>query len=162
MPLTMDAGQLMRELAGLGARLLPDAIEGYLAGTLQPLPQDDSRATYAPLITRETGRIDWRASALAIHNLVRGTQPWPGAFTTFPDGRLLKIHRTHPVMDMDLAVPARTAPPGTVIAASPAGITVATGDGALNLLEIQPQNGRRLSCRDCAHNYPVGLHFGGA
>lgn len=87
----IDAGQLSGRLAGMGAELLPQALEDYLAGRLVATAQDDSLATKAPIMTRETGEIDWTQSARAIHNLVRGTTPWPGAYT-WCDGKRLKIH----------------------------------------------------------------------
>lgn len=158
---TMDAGQLMDALAKLGAELLPEAIEGLLTGRLQPIPQHHEQATYAAMINRQTGLIDWNQPARVIHNLVRGTYPWPGAWTTLPDGKRLKIHRTAVSADPAQLEAARLAQPGRVIAARPAGITIATPDGAINLLEVQPEGGKRLSSADCAHNYPIGIQLGG-
>ena len=77
-PPDMDAGQLMDALAMLGADLLPKAIQGLLDHTLEPVPQDESQATYAAMVNRETGHIDWTRPAADIHNQVRGTYPWPG------------------------------------------------------------------------------------
>ena len=158
---TMDAGQLMDALAALGAELLPAAISGLLEGRIKPVPQQHEKATYAAMINRQTGQIDWLKSAQTIHNLVRGTYPWPGAWTTLPDGKRLKVHRTAVCMEPTLVAASRLALPGSVLAASPAAITVATADGAVNLLEIQPEGGKRLSSADCAHNYPIGLQLGG-
>jgi methionyl-tRNA formyltransferase len=170
-PPDMDAGQLMDALATLGADLLPTAISGLLDHTLTPVQQDESKATYAAMVNRETGHIDWTRSAEVIHNLVRGTYPWPGAWTTLPDGKRLKIHRTAVIDKNDLqALTGQHAPgtiqtgqhaPGTILAAQKSGITVAAGTGAINLLEIQPEGGKRLKSQDCAHNYSVGLLLGG-
>lgn len=165
LPITadLDGGQLMDALAQLGADLLPAAITGVLDGTLLPVPQDHSRATYAAMVNRQTGQIDWQCSAQQIHNLVRGTYPWPGAWTILPDGKRLKIHRTR-VSQADTDHPATgisTAVPGTILHARPTGITVATGDGAVDLLEIQPEGGKRLAAADCAHNYQPGIVLGG-
>ncbi|NCA98696.1 MAG: methionyl-tRNA formyltransferase [Clostridia bacterium] len=157
----MDAGQLMDALATLGADLLPEAIEGLLAHTLQPIPQDESKATYAAMINRETGLIDWTRPAEDIHNRVRGTYPWPGAWTTLPDGKRLKIHRTAVVSGDSPPTHAHQHTPGTILAAQKTGITIAAGTGAIDLLEIQPEGGKRLKSQDCAHNYPVGLQLGG-
>lgn len=159
----LNGGQLMDALAQLGADLLPEAISGFLDGTLRPVPQDHSRATYAAMVNRQTGQIDWQRSAQQIHNLVRGTYPWPGAWTTLPDGKRLKIHRTR--LSQLPASYAITNPgpvqPGTIVQSRPTGITVASGDGAVDLLEIQPEGGKRLSAADCAHNYQTGLVLGG-
>lgn len=160
-PQTMDAGQLMDTLARLGADKLPEALEGFVSGHLKPVPQDHSQATYAAMVSRETGRIDWNRPAQAIHDLVRGTYPWPGAWTEMPDGKRLKIHRTSVTTDPVLLELAINMTPGSVISARPAGITVATAQGAVDLLDIQPEGGKRLSSADCAHNYKQGMQFGG-
>ncbi len=157
--LNLDAGQLMDALANLGADLLPVAIEGVISGTLQPIPQNHEQATYAAMVNRQTGEIDWQKSALKIHNLVRGTYPWPGAWTTLPDGKRLKIHRA--CLSPDVVTIDPSTPSGTVIAANPKGITVACGRGTLDLLEIQPEGGKRLKVADCAHNYLPGTRLGG-
>jgi methionyl-tRNA formyltransferase len=160
-PPDMDAGQLMDALATLGADLLPKAIQGLLDHTLEPMHQDESQATYAAMVNRETGHIDWTRPAAAIHNQVRGTYPWPGAWTTLPDGKRLKIHRTAVANGDHLVTGATQNIPGTILAAQKNGITVATGQGTIDLLEIQPEGGKRLKSQDCAHNYPVGLQLGG-
>jgi len=160
-PPDMDAGQLMDALAMLGADLLPKAIQGLLDHTLEPVPQDESQATYAAMVNRETGHIDWTRPATVIHNQVRGTYPWPGAWTTLPDGKRLKIHRTVVINEDRLITETPQNTPGTILSAQKNGITVATGQGAIDLLEIQPEGGKRLKSQDCAHNYPVGLQLGG-
>lgn len=155
----IDAGQLSGRLAGMGAELLPQALEDYLAGRLVATAQDDSLATKAPIMTRETGEIDWTQSARAIHNLVRGTTPWPGAYT-WCDGKRLKIHRTEVRSDESLADPCPAAP-GTVCDCGGDVISVACGKGVLNLLEIQTESGRRMFSSACSHNYRLGQTMGG-
>ncbi|MDD2534540.1 MAG: methionyl-tRNA formyltransferase [Eubacteriales bacterium] len=158
---TLDAGQLMDQLAVLGADLLPGAIEGVLAGTIQPVLQDPSKATYAAMITRQTGLVDWQQSASTIHNLIRGTYPWPGAWTTLPDGRRLKLHRAHVTSPNDLAELSTSGYlSGQIIATRPEGITVLTGDGSLDIVDIQPEGGRRMLTSECFHNYAIGLQLG--
>jgi len=80
-------------LAGMGAELLVDTLDRLAAGDITPIPQDDSQATYAPLLKKKDGEIDWHRSAMAIERLIRGMTPWPGAYT-FQEGRRLKIFRT--------------------------------------------------------------------
>src|SRR4051812_27578517 len=87
------AVELGKRLAVLGADLLVQTLSGLAACSIVPEKQDNAQATYAPLIKKEDGRLDWSQSALAIHNRVRGLQPWPGAFTTFR-GQPLHIWRS--------------------------------------------------------------------
>ncbi len=91
--LDMDAPELSRRLAESGAPLMVETLKRLRDGTITPEPQDDSKTTYAPLLSKEMGEIDWRKPALEVHNLVRGLAPWPGTFTTFRDQKL-KIIRT--------------------------------------------------------------------
>jgi methionyl-tRNA formyltransferase len=109
---------------------------------------------------RETGEIDWSQSAWTIHNLIRGTYPWPGAWTWYGQKRL-KVHRARVCHDPELEAAARGVQPGTICACGAEGIQVACGEGVLDLLEIQSENGRRMLCRDCAHNYRFGQRMGG-
>lgn len=155
----IDAGTLSDQLADMGGMLLPQAIDEYLAGRLTPVPQDGTQATSAPIMTRETGEIDWSQSARAIHNLVRGTTPWPGAYT-WCDGKRLKIHRTEVRTD-DFSAGQCPAAPGTVCDCGGDVISVACGDGVLNLLEIQTESGRRMASATCSHNYRLGQTMGG-
>lgn len=122
------AGELHDRLAPLTAEAMREAIEGLSAGTLTFAPQDHERATLAPRLTKEDGRLDWRQPARELHDRVRGTNPWPGAFVE-RGGEALKIHRTRLAAGGGL--------PGTVIAHDPEGPRIACGDGAVTLLELQ-------------------------
>jgi len=132
-------------LAGLGAQLLVAVLAQMAAGTAQEEPQDDTQATHAPRLTKEEGLIDWSQSGAAIHNRVRGFYPWPHAYT-FLRGTRLIIRRTQ----VDLA--GRKAPPyergGTVLTVEPEAIHVATADGELAIVEVQPEGRRPMSARD--------------
>lgn len=90
------AGTLSLRLAELGAELLADTLPGYLAGVLQPQPQNEALATYAPMLKKEAGLLSFESSALRLARLVRAYNPWPGAFTLYRD-QVLKIHRAHAV-----------------------------------------------------------------
>lgn len=131
------------DLARLGADLLLEVIDALAAGTAVERAQDHAAATLAPRLSREDGRIDWRAPAAAIHNRVRGLHPWPHASAVLDGARYL-IHRTAVV-----AYPgADTAAPGTLVEASGDRLLVATGHGgALAILEIQPEGRRRIGAR---------------
>jgi methionyl-tRNA formyltransferase len=130
-----------RDLGSLGARLLVETVDRLAAGPVEEVPQDDAAATYAPPIGREDGRIDWSQPASAIHNLVRGLHPWPHAYTFSEGGRIIILRsraRSH----------RSNAPPGTVLAADGDELAIATGDGVLQLLQLQPEGKRAMSARE--------------
>lgn len=133
-------------LSVAGAGLLITALEGLAAGTLRPLPQDDSQATYAPMLSKKDGHIRWERPARELECFIRGVTPWPGAYT-FHDERRLKIFKTEP-----LNVDTRETP-GRVLPAFADELRVATGDGVLSILEIQGASGKRLSIRDFLRGY---------
>ena len=155
----MDAGQLSDMLSALGASMLPEAIAGWLDGSIRPRPQDAALATTIPMMSRETGKIDWQSSAQAIHNLIRGTSPWPGAYT-WCGKRRIKVHKARVCGDSALVSASAGLEPGTICLCGEV-ISVACGDGVLDLLEIQSDSGKRLSCQECAHNYRFGQIMGG-
>jgi len=148
-------GALTARLARLGAEALVEAIAALEAGTIRPAPQPAAGVTFAPRITREQGRIEWTRPAVELERLVRGLAPAPSAFTTL-DGEVLKAHRAA------LAPHAPGAPPGRVVVASPDGIVVATGQGALRLLEVQLEGRRRLGAAEflAGHHLVPGACLG--
>lgn len=87
------AGELGTRLAELGAAVLLETLDGISSGTIVPRPQPADGVTFAPMLTRDDGRIDWSASASDVHNLIRGTSPWPGAWTILRQERI-KVHRS--------------------------------------------------------------------
>ena len=134
----MNFTQLHDVLAEKGARLLVETLP-QIAHGLKPERQDEKRATMATLLTKEMARIDWSRKAREIHDLVRGFDPVPGAFTSFPDGKLLKIWETRVT-----GKPA-AANPGTVTALEKEGFLVACGDEELRILAVQPESKKRMS-----------------
>lgn len=135
-------GELQARLAQLGAEALREALTQLHVGELPRQPQRESDATLAPMIKKQDGRIDWTQPAAHIARVVRAFNPWPSAFT-YLDGKLLKVHRAHPI---DTAA---TAPPGAVTATGD-GIAVATGQGTLLLDELQLEGRKRLPAADFA------------
>ncbi len=157
-PITADdtTGTLSPRLAELGGRLLVETIARLKADTLTPRPQDSSRATLAPLLNKEDGAIDWALPATTLANRVRGLSPWPGAYTTLAGGDRWAIWRA-------LALPGPvTKPPGIVVAITTEAIHVATGDGILAVMELQPANSRRMAASQYLAGHPVavGLKLG--
>jgi len=145
------------DLARLGAGLLLQVIEQLADGSAVEIPQDAAASTYAPRLVREEGLIDWSLPAAAIHNRVRGLFPWPHAFTVLNQSRLL-ILRTQVAGEETAAVP------GRVMAVSPAAIRVATGEGALDILTLQPEGRRPMTAREYLAGHPMaaGESFAGA
>ncbi len=149
------AGTLSPRLAELGGRLLVETITRLKAGALVLRRQDSSRATLAPLLKKEDGAIDWALPATALANRIRGLSPWPGAFTTVGGDRWT-IWRA-------LAFPGPlTKPPGAVVAITNEAIHVATGEGILAVMELQPANSRRMAVSQYLAGHPivVGLQLG--
>ena len=141
------AADLSSRLAELGAVLLSETIRGLELGEVRPVPQDNSEATYAPMLKREDGLIDWSQTASQIANRIRAFQPWPGCHTMLGHHRLI-IWRAHAAAEAQTAgEPA--VPPATIVDMSKTGITVACGGGsALHIEELQIEGKRRLTARD--------------
>jgi methionyl-tRNA formyltransferase len=150
----MDAEQLGGHMAALGAELLPSVISGWLDGSLKRRPQPAEGASVFSRLTRDSGMIDWTADARTVYNLIRGTVPWPGAWS-WCGARRIKIHKARVCTDEDIVAGARGLEPGTICRCGEV-ISVACGKGVLDLLEIQTDSGKRLHCRDCAHNFRFG------
>ncbi len=124
------ASELTARLAPLGAELLLETLAGLEAGSITPRPQDESQMTYAPMMRREDGRLDWSLSAVEIHNRIRGFDTWPGAFTSFR-GKRLHIRRAR-VADGEGA-------PGEILAAGETVAIACGGGGAIAATELQPE-----------------------
>jgi methionyl-tRNA formyltransferase len=129
------AGELFERLARLGAEVIVETLDRLDA--LVPVPQDSAAATLAPRLKKSDGALDWSRPARDLANLVRGCNPWPGTTTTAAGG-MLTLWRAR-------AVPAAAGEaPGTLLAAGDA-LAVATGDGLLLPLEVQPENRRAMA-----------------
>jgi len=133
------AGELHDRLALLGREAMEETLARLCSGTLEPEPQNDAKSCYAPMLKKEDGRIDWNKSAGEIHNLVRGLDPWPGAYTYLGE-ELLKVARTLPEPG--------EGEPGTVLSAGPEGVRIACGEGILRIRELQLPGKKRLPAAD--------------
>ena len=142
------AASLHDRLALCGADLLVKTLEAYAAGTVQAVAQDHDQATYAPMLKKKDGQIDWQQPAATIEPFIRGMTPWPGAFTFHAKNRL-KIFSARPVAK-SFEVPA-----GTVLPSFPDELEIATGKDALSILEIQGPSGKRLQIMDFLRGYKI-------
>ena len=145
------SGELFDRVSAVGAKTLVDALAKIEAGQLAPVPQDHSKATLAPPLSKDTARFAFTEDAAHIHNWVRGMNPWPTAWFE-QDGKRIKVSECR------LAENPQNAAPGTVLALKP--LTVAAQNGAVALLSVTPEGGkpmtgtawaagRRLKTGDC-------------
>jgi len=148
-PDDMTAGELHDRMSLLGAETLISTIRKLEEGTLKPIPQDHSKATLAPRINKDLGRIDWSAGAREIHNLVRGLTPWPGAFTSL-EGKKIRIWKT--AVGDNIGNDSEKAAPGTITGLDQESMKVSAGNGILEILEIQAESGKRMT----PHQYSLG------
>jgi len=138
------AEALAPRMAAIGSDLMIETLRGLSAGTIQPRPQDHSRATLAPILKREDGLIDFQRTAAEITNRLRGFQPWPGAFTTFR-GKQLQVWQAKPA--------AAALPPGEIKVEGERLLVGCRQNTALELLEVQPEGKKRMAARDFVHGY---------
>ena len=146
------AAQLHDRLACIGGELIAKAVSMLEDGTAPRHPQDPSKATYAPMLSRELSPIDWTKSAKEIHDQVRGLIPWPATTTRVIGGRTVKIFST--------AVAGRTvsAAPGTILAAGGEGIDIACGGGTVfRVLELQAEGKRRMTAAEYLRGNPIAI-----
>ena len=137
-------------LAALGGELLVKTVAQIGDGTVKRVPQDPVQVTYAPMLSRALSPIDWTQSARAIHNKVRGLNPWPATSTDVISGDTVKIYRSA-VLDKTVS-----AQPGTIVAAGKEGIDIACGDGqVLRVLELQAPGSRRMAAADYLRGHPL-------
>ena len=138
----MDYGELEGELASLGAQLLLKTIGALKNGLLKPIRQDHEKATYAHRLQREDESINWNLDAKTIHNQVRALCPLPGAYTEF-QGEPVKIYRTRIVNNEEIGNA------GQILAVTKTGLLVQTGQGLLEILEMQKPGRKRMKALDC-------------
>jgi methionyl-tRNA formyltransferase len=141
---TDTAETLAPTLAAIGAEVVVETLRGLEAGIIRPRRQDHAKATLAPILKKEDGRIDFRQSAQEVLNRLRGFQPWPGAFTTFR-GKNLQV--------CDAARSELLLPPGELLVEGDRLFVGCEGGMALMLLEVQPEGKKRMAVRDFIHGY---------
>ena len=156
-----DAGQLEQRLASMGAELVARVIEELESGTAKPVEQDASHASKAPRLKKEQGAIDWSRPAQEIKNQVRALRPWPRAFTVWhrAGGEPLRLNidkvAVHPLPPGEGRVRESATPPpahGTVLDAT-GRLLIAAGDGALEIIELQPAGKRSMPAAEFRRGY---------
>ena len=160
----------MQRLAEIGAEALSETLASL--DEITPKPQDDSLATFAPILKKEDGLIDWGMPAAAIERRIRGLQPWPNAHTTY-NSRRLTVWKAEPLECDDLSPlwPTRRevgalqgeAQAGDILVARGDELVVQCGEGtALRMLEVQPEARKRIAPRDFINglHVKVGDRFG--
>lgn len=141
-------GSLTDELAQVGADLLVDTLPAWLAGDIEPEPQTESMATFAPLLKKEDGNIDWSEPAVVIERMVRAFDPWPATFTVSPRGPLKILAVEIPEIDA-----APSVAPGTIFKFNKQP-HVATGRGALRLVSVQPAGKKPMPAEAMMNGQP--------
>ncbi len=150
------AAELGARLATVGGALLVETLKQVDAGSVVPQKQDPAQVTFAPLLKKEDGAIRWTQSAVEIVNRIRGLSPWPGSYT---------FHRRHRLIvwkaRVDVsggAVGGARRQPGTILAVGPTSFRVGTGEGSVEVLDVQPVNRKRMSAAQFlqGHALPVG------
>ena len=150
----MTQGELHDVLKEKGAQLLVDVIGDIAAGNIHPIKQNEAEVTFASLITRDMEKLQWEKSAQALHDQIRAFNPWPGSYTNLPNGKILKVWLSKVVEGSWLE---KT--PGTVVEGDKHNLVIATGEGFLQLTEVQPEgknhmaanvfiNGKHISAGD--------------
>lgn len=149
-------GSLFDKLSVLGSELIVDALSALEAGSLSPIKQDGSKATHVGMLSKEDGRINWFRSAQEIERLIRGTDPWPGAYTSL-HSKVLKIWKAE-VADAEEDKGTQ----GMVVGVDKDSFLVSCGRGVLRVKELQIEGKKRMSCADFLRGVRIetGEHLG--
>ena len=142
------AGELLDRLAVLGADLLHETLIKLENNTLTPTTQDESQVTMAPMLDKSMCPIDFAKTAQAVHNKVRGLNPWPVA-TAQIGGKQFKVHATRVVENPT------NAPAGTILGLTKTGLQIACGEGAVEIRVLQAEGGKRMAAPDYFRGHPL-------
>jgi methionyl-tRNA formyltransferase len=149
------AGTLFDKLSVAGAELIVDTLPKLANGEVTPIQQDDSKSSYAKLMHKSLGKVDWTKSAVSIERLVRGLNSWPSAFTSF-NGKTVKLWSCDIVSDTDNKGEA-----GTIVNVTKDYFDVACGEGVLRVLELQLEGKKRMDTKSflLGNQWKVGMRF---
>ncbi len=142
-------GSLFDKLASVGALLAVEALHDIEDGTAVRIPQPEAEFSYAKMLTKESGRIDWKKSSDETERLIRALNPWPSAYTTF-DGKTMKIWEADSYEETE-----RGEEPGTITEVTKDSITVACGKGTLSITELQLEGKRRMTVKEFLPGYKI-------
>lgn len=140
------AGELLDHLAVLGAELLSRTLTRFESGKVPATPQDASEVSYAPMLDKSMCPIDWTKTAQQVHNHVRGLHPWPVA-TMELQGKTFKVHATRVVEG--------SGKPGEILGLTKAGLRIACGEGAVEIISLQAEGGKRMAAPDYFRGHPL-------
>jgi len=143
-----NAETLHDKLVDLGSDMLSEFLERFMNNSLDELPQKEEEASYAPMLKKEDGRLDFNMSAISLFNRIRGLNPWPSTFT-FYNGTLIKI------LSADIYDRHNPSEPGTIIEVSERGIYVSTADGVLIIKRLQKEGRNPLNAKDFISGTPI-------
>ena len=140
------AGELLDRLAVLGAELLSKTLRRFEGGKVPAVPQNEAEASYAPMLDKSICPIDWTKTAQQVHNHVRGLHPWPVA-TMELQGKTVKVHATRVVEG--------SGRPGEILGLTKTGLRIACGEGAVEILSLQAEGGKRMAAPDYFRGHPL-------
>ena len=140
------AGELLEHLAVLGAELLSKTLTRFESGKVPSTPQDASGVSYAPMLDKSMCPIDWTKTAQQVHNHVRGLHPWPVA-TMELQGKTFKVHATRVVEG--------SGKPGEILGLTKTGLRIACGEGAVEIISLQAEGGKRMAAPDYFRGHPL-------
>ncbi len=143
-----NAGELHDRLSVMGAELLLETLAGLRENSITPTKQDDSKSSHAPMLDKTLCAVDWSMTAQQVHDKIRGLTPWPVA-VCMVGGKRVKLHRAR-VWDMELG---RQYECGEVVMTEP--LVVACGEGAVEIVEMQGEGGKRMSAADYLRGHPL-------
>ena len=144
---------LHQKLAKIGAKLLIDVLANLQPGEPPPsTPQNHTEATHAPRLTKEIGCINWPDSSTKIHNLIRGTSGWPGAYTFIRENTLIKIIQAQLEHTKETQLNEQ---PGSIWIDAEQNLIVSTGKGKVQLLHVQPETKKVMSAKDFINGYQL-------
>ncbi|MFZ4621393.1 MAG: methionyl-tRNA formyltransferase [Bacteroidota bacterium] len=148
---SMNAGELHDALSTIGSGTVLKTVQLIEQGKAVPLPQDNSLASPAPKIFKETCRIEWNQPAASIHNFIRGLSPYPAAWTMH-NGKMIKIYKAQ-ISD---GRPQMSDVRSGTIAATDKILEIRTADGALEILEVQQEGKKRMGAEEFLRGYKFG------
>lgn len=147
-------GSLFERLAAFGGPMILKVLEDAQAGNLHPIPQKDEEHTYAKMLTKAVGEMDFTKSAVELERLIRGLNPWPSAYTHL-HGKMLKVWEADVIPWQELSEEQQSSAPGMILAVEKDSFTVQTGEGALRLLTVQLEGKKRMDVAAFLRGYSL-------